>query len=42
LRTATLRLVSLQHTKLANAREAARMKKYWGDALKRLEEALVG
>jgi hypothetical protein len=33
--------VSLQHTKLANAREAARMKKYWGEALNRLEEALV-
>ena len=34
--------VSLQHSKLANAREAARMKKYWADALVRLEEALVG
>ena len=33
--------VTLQHTKLANAREAARMKKYWGDALKRLEDALA-
>jgi hypothetical protein len=33
--------VTLQHTKLANAREAARMKKYWGDALRRLEEALA-
>jgi hypothetical protein len=33
--------VALQHTKLANAREAARMKKYWGDALKRLQEALA-
>lgn len=32
--------VTLQHTKLANAREAARMKKHWGDALKRLEAAL--
>ena len=32
--------VTLQHTKLASAREAARMKKYWGDALKRLEETL--
>lgn len=27
---------------LANAREAARMKKHWTDALKRLEEALAG
>lgn len=34
--------VSLQHTKLANAREAARMKKHWTGALKRLEEALAG
>jgi hypothetical protein len=34
--------VTLQHTKLASAREAARMKKYWGDALKRLEAALTG
>ena len=33
--------VSLQHTKLASAREAARMKKYWGDALRRLEQALA-
>lgn len=33
--------VTLQHTKLASARAAARMKKYWGDALKRLEEALA-
>jgi hypothetical protein len=33
--------VSLQHTKLANAREAARMKKYWADALKRLEDTLA-
>jgi hypothetical protein len=33
--------VTLQHTKLASAREAARMKKYWGEALKRLEEALT-
>jgi hypothetical protein len=33
--------VTLQHTKLASAREAARMKKYWGDALKRLEDALA-
>ena len=33
--------VTLQHTKLASAREAARMKKHWGDALKRLEEALA-
>jgi hypothetical protein len=33
--------VTLQHTKLPNAREATRMKKYWGDALKRLEEALT-
>ena len=33
--------VTLQHTKLASAREASRMKKYWGDALKRLEEALT-
>jgi hypothetical protein len=33
--------VTLQHTKLANAREAARMKKYWGEALKRLEETLA-
>ncbi len=32
--------VTLQHTKLASAREAARMKRYWGDALKRLEEVL--
>jgi uncharacterized protein DUF4287 len=33
--------VSLQHTKLPSAREAARMKKYWGEALKRLEETLT-
>ena len=33
--------VTLQHTKLASAREAERMKKYWGDALRRLEEALT-
>jgi hypothetical protein len=33
--------VTLQHTKLATAREAARMKKYWGDALKRLEATLT-
>jgi hypothetical protein len=33
--------VTLQHTKLASAREATRMKKYWGDALKRLEDALA-
>jgi len=33
--------VTLQHTKLASAREAARMKKYWSEALQRLEEALT-
>jgi hypothetical protein len=33
--------VTLQHTKLASAREAARMKKYWGDALKRLEDTFA-
>jgi hypothetical protein len=33
--------VTLQHTKLASAREAARMKKHWADALKRLEEMLA-
>jgi hypothetical protein len=33
--------VTLQHTKLASAREAARMKKYWAEALRRLEEALT-
>jgi uncharacterized protein YndB with AHSA1/START domain len=33
--------VTLQHRKLASAREAARMKRYWGDALKRLEETLT-
>jgi uncharacterized protein YndB with AHSA1/START domain len=33
--------VSLQHSKLANAREAARMKKYWAEALGRLEDALI-
>ena len=33
--------VTLQHTKLGSAREAERMKKYWGDALRRLEEALT-
>jgi hypothetical protein len=33
--------VTLQHTKLASAREATRMKKYWGDALKRLEDTLA-
>jgi hypothetical protein len=33
--------VSLQHTKLATAREAERMKEYWTDALRRLEEALT-
>ena len=32
--------VTLQHTKLATAREAARMKKYWGEALERLEHVL--
>jgi hypothetical protein len=34
--------VSLQHTKLANARSAAQMKKYWQGALSKLESALVG
>jgi hypothetical protein len=33
--------VALQHTKLTSAREAARMKKYWGEALRRLEETLT-
>jgi hypothetical protein len=33
--------VSLQHSKLANVREAARMKKYWGEALARLAETLT-
>lgn len=33
--------VSLQHTKLRDAREAAGMKKHWAEALKRLEEALA-
>jgi hypothetical protein len=33
--------VTLQHTKLANAREAARMKKCWGEALRRLQETLA-
>ena len=33
--------VTLQHTKLSSAREASQMKKYWGDALKRLEETLA-
>jgi hypothetical protein len=32
--------VTLQHTKLPSAREAARMKQYWGDALRRLAEML--
>jgi len=33
--------VTLQHTKLASARDAARMKQYWREALKRLEETLT-
>jgi hypothetical protein len=33
--------VSLQHSKLANARAAARMKKYWGEALARLADVLT-
>jgi uncharacterized protein YndB with AHSA1/START domain len=32
--------VGLQHSKLASSREAERMKKYWGEALERLKEAL--
>lgn len=30
-------LISIEHSKLKNAREAAKMKKYWAEALKKLQ-----
>jgi hypothetical protein len=34
-------LVSIEHSKLKNAREGAKMKKYWAEALRKLED-LIG
>jgi len=34
--------VAVQHSKLADARQAERMKKYWGEQLEKLKEVLSG